>query len=164
MKIAFIAFLFAATAFAQKTPAALPAACGPENINFDVKLDKSQHTLDTPEAGKARVYFLEDSATVRIGLDGAWVGANRGHSYFSVSVGPGEHHLCVKAATLDHPIELVHFTAEAGEVYFFRGRVLPATDGMYLLFGQSDSDEAKSLIGSYARSVSTQRKQEAREN
>ena len=155
MRIALIALLFAASAVAQSPSAALPAACGSENVNFDVKLDKSRHMLERPEAGKARVYFLQDSFSARIGLDGQWVGANRGHSYFSVSVEPGEHHLCAKVdAPMDHPVELVHFTAEAGKVYYFRGRVVPPQSGVYLFFERSDNDEAEYLLSSYALSVS----------
>jgi hypothetical protein len=29
------------------------------NVSFDVKLDKSQHTLSRPEPGKATVYFFQ---------------------------------------------------------------------------------------------------------
>lgn len=155
MKIALIALLFAASAVAQNPPAALPAACGPENVHFEVKLDKSRHTLEQPEAGKVRVYFLQDSFSASIGLDGEWVGANRGHSYFSVSVAPGEHHLCAKVdAPMDHPTELLHFTAEAGKVYYFRGRVVPPQSGVYLFFEQSDSDEAEYLLSSYSLGIS----------
>jgi hypothetical protein len=155
MKIVLVALLFAASAVAQNPSATLPAACGSENVNFDVKLDNSRHMLQQPEAGKARVYFLQDSFSTRIGLDGKWVGANRSHSYFSVSVDPGEHHLCAKVdAPMDHPIELVHFTAEAGKVYYFRGRVVPPQSGVYLFFERSDIDEAQYLLSSYSLSVS----------
>jgi len=159
MKVALIALLFAACAFAQVRPPSLPAACGPMNVKFDVKLDKSQHTLAPPEPGKARVYFLQDSFVGRIGLDGTWVGANRGHSYFSVSVAPGEHHLCAKVdIPTEHPVELAHFAAEAGGVYYFRARLVAPSGALYLFLNPADTDEAKFLLASYALSVSTPRK------
>ena len=34
------------------------------------------------------------AATVRIGMDGAWVGADKRDSYFVLDVSPGLHHLC----------------------------------------------------------------------
>ena len=63
--------------------------------------------------------------------------------------------LCAKVdAPMDHPIELVHFTAEAGKVYYFRGRVVPPQSGVYLFFERSDIDEAQYLLSSYSLSVS----------
>jgi hypothetical protein len=53
MKIAFAAFLLAASAFAQAPSTVVPTACGPSDVNFKVKLDNSQHTLAQPEPGKA---------------------------------------------------------------------------------------------------------------
>ena len=79
MRIACVMILLAASAFAQDQSA---AACGPKDTSFDVKLDKSQHTLEEPEPGKARVYFVQDigvmsclgsCATIKIWMNGAWV-------------------------------------------------------------------------------------------
>jgi hypothetical protein len=75
--------LVAAFAFAQAPPAASPAACGPEKISFDVKMEKSQSAPVMPDPRKALVYFIQDDgpqgnhqhATLRIGVDGTWVGA-----------------------------------------------------------------------------------------
>src|SRR5882724_5492834 len=132
MKIALVITLLAASALAQDQSAVVPAACGPQDASFDVKLDKSQHSLTQPEPGKARIYFVQDigqvscwgsCVTSRVGLDGAWVGANHDNSYFSVSVEPGEHHMCAKPQSiLRRLVGLAHFTAEAGKVYYFRTR------------------------------------------
>jgi len=92
MKIALVVLLLAASAFAQDSAAAVESACGQKDGRFNVKLDESQHTLTQPEPGKARVYFIQQKAldtfvvTTGIGLDGAWVGANKNNSYFTVSV------------------------------------------------------------------------------
>src|SRR4029077_11715663 len=75
----------------------LPASCGPDKERFDVTTDKEKHPTGTPQAGKALVYVIGEGIkaisqeTVRVGLDGAWIGANRGASYFFFSVDPGEH-------------------------------------------------------------------------
>ncbi len=160
MKIPLFALLFAASAFAQAPSAVLPAACGPQAVSFTVHLDKNQHAVLQPEPGKARVYFVQASGLIRYGIDGAWVGANRGHSYFSVSVEPGEHHVCAQMQGLGAPMaELTHFTAKAGEVYFYRARLPPTLEGLYLFFNPIDSDEGKSLIASYSLSVSSPKKQ-----
>ena len=62
------------------------AGCGPAKTKFDVKVDKKQHVVTQPEAGKALVYVFEEyqsdpryppigHLTTRVGLDGKWVGA-----------------------------------------------------------------------------------------
>jgi hypothetical protein len=92
-----------ASAFAQAPPVASTEACGRQNVSFKVKLDESPHTLAQPDPGKALVYFFHDAGTnitlgyptVKLAIDGAWVGANHGNSCFSVSVEPGERHVCV---------------------------------------------------------------------
>ena len=168
MKIALIALLFAASALAQGPPVRPTAACGPGNVSFKVKLDDTQHTLAQPEPGKARVYFIHESGapwqlgypTSKQGIDGAWVGANHGNSYFSVSVEPGEHHLCVALQTsiYEDRIELAHFTAEAGKVYYYRTRLVLSRSVDLLELELIDSDQGKYLIVSFPLSVSTPKK------
>jgi len=160
--------LFAASAFAQVPPAASTAACGPENVYFKVKLDESQHTLARPEPGKARVYFFHDAGTshtlgyptVKLAIDGAWVGANHGNSYFSVSVEPGDHHVCVtlQSSVVDQRMELAHFTAEAEKVYYYRTRLVMSRSVELLELDPIDSDQAKYLIASFPLSVSNPKK------
>ncbi len=165
MKAALIALLFAASTFAQTPQVVGPAACGAGDVNFDVKLDKTQHTLAQPEAGKALIYFILDAGTpytlgyptIKLGIDGAWVGANKKSSYFSVSVAPGEHHLCVTVQS-HRPwenVELTQVTAEAGKVYFYRTRLI-SIGSMEL--NPVVSDEAKYLIDAFPLSTSRPRK------
>ncbi len=164
MKVAFIALFFTASVFAQAQSARIASACGPDNVNFKVKLDDKDHPLAQPAQGKALVYFIQDkgiqsfgigvSVVTQIGLDGSWVGANKNNSTFSVFIEPGEHHVCasLQSAVLGGTVEFAHFTAEPGKVYYFR--TLYITGG-YLLLNSIDSDEAKYLIASYPLSVST---------
>jgi hypothetical protein len=166
MKTVLIALLFAASAFAQEPSDGVASACGPKDASFDVKLDKSQHTLAQPEPGKARVYFIQEKGAdvlnleTKIGLDGAWVGVNKNSSYFAVSVEPGEHHVCANVETYrGHPVGFVHFTAEAGGIYYFSARVVYGEEAKAnLFFGALDSDQAKYLIASSPLSVSAPKK------
>jgi hypothetical protein len=166
MRIAIIMWLLATAAFAQDQPAPVTAACGAKDISFNIKLDKSQHTPGQPEPGKALVYFVQDighvsciggCVTTRIGMDGAWVGANKHNSYFSVTVEPGEHHLCANPQS--HfapglPVALAHFTAEAGKVYYFRTRAFGSQTQWLFDLDPIDGDQAKYLIASYPLSIS----------
>jgi hypothetical protein len=160
MRIVLIMMFLAAAAYAQDQTAVAAAACGPPDPNFEVKLDKSNHTLVQPEPGKARVYFIQDIGHVscigacvktNIGVDGTWVGAVRRNSYFSVSVEPGEHHMCANTGSV---IALAHFNAEAGKVYYFRARAFGSENQRLFDFDPIDSDHAKYLIASYPLSVS----------
>ena len=108
----------------------LPDACGDADVKFDVKGEKNQPPPAAAEAGKAQIVFTESGRGVaRFGVDGAWVGANDGDSYFAVSVAPGEHHLCMSFQVpalaggkfKQESVRLLSFTAEAGKVYFFEG-------------------------------------------
>jgi hypothetical protein len=162
MRSLLVLIILAVSAFSQEQVSVVPAACGPKEA-FDVKLDQSQHALAQPEPGKARVYFVQDIGAVnclgscgaKIGLDGAWAGANKQNSYFSVSVEPGEHHVCANTSSQfsPHTVALAHFTAEAGKVYYFRTRPYLAKDQLPNL-DPIDSDEARYLIASYPLSMS----------
>jgi hypothetical protein len=168
MKIVVFGVLFVASVFAQVPPAVPPSACGPDNVSFKVKLDQSQHTLSQPDSGKARVYFIQDAGTshtlgyptVKLAMDGAWVGASHGNSYFSVSVEPGEHHVCVtlQSSAVDQHVELAHFTAEAEKVYFYRTRLVTSIGAGLIELDPVDSDQAKYLIASFPLAVSTPKK------
>jgi hypothetical protein len=168
MKVALIALLLAAPAFSQAPPAASTAGCGPANVSFKVKLDDPHHTLAQPEPGKAQVYFFQDAGTpitlgyptVKFAIDGAWVGANHGNSYFSVSVEPGEHHVCVtlQSSLVAQRVELAHFTAEADKVYYYRTRLIMSRSVELLELNSIDSDQGKYLSASFPLSLSSPKK------
>jgi hypothetical protein len=168
MKIVLFVLFFAASTFAQSAPDASTAACGLENVSFKVKLDQSQHTLAQPDSVKARVYFFQNAGTshtlryptVKLAIDGAWVGANHGNSYFSVSVAPGEHYGCVnlQSSIVDQRVELAHFTAEAEKIYYYRTRLVTSRSVVFLELDPIDSDQARYLIATFPRSVSNPKK------
>src|SRR5438876_1381465 len=90
---------FASLGFAQDHAPAVSArgGCGPSAGQFDVKADRKQHPVASPDAGKALAYVFEDierGPTMRVGVEGAWSGANKGNSYFFFSVDPGDHQVC----------------------------------------------------------------------
>ena len=138
-----------------------------------MKTDKGQHPVQ-PDSGKALVYFIEDDSnfssfpkpTTRAGLDGKWVGATHGNSYFYFFVDPGVHHLCASWQTgvilgKGRMTSAAHFTADAGGVYyfevknkFFRSETSAMTD---VTLSPLDSDEGQVLANKYALSTSRQK-------
>jgi hypothetical protein len=175
MKAALLFVLLASPAFAQNKFAdtAIAPSCGADDAKFDVKTLKRQHPVSQLDAEKALVYFIEDDSnynsffkpTTRAGLDGAWVGATHGSSYFYFSVAPGEHHLCASWQPIDarqksRTKALAHFTAEAGRIYFFR--VKNHWNGNYgavdINFEPLDSDEGRLLESTFSFSTFHPRK------
>ena len=73
------------------TVARTAAGCGPSGEMFNVQTTDVKHPVGQTEPGKALVYFLVDfvtAPTMRVGVDGNWVGANDGKSYFFFQVDP----------------------------------------------------------------------------
>lgn len=151
----------------------LPDACGDEKVKFDIKTEKNQPAPAGPAAGKAEIIFIQTNegrdtfftiAPTRFGVDGAWVGANQGNSYFTLAVEPGVHHLCTVWET---KAEVASFTAEAGQVYYYEAKTIykatqvgtpqQAMLHMDKSFGLAalSEDEGKFRVKASALSVST---------
>lgn len=83
----------------------------------------------------------------RLGADGKWLGALKGRTYFSVSIDPGEHHLCaIGRRGLYTLISLHQLKAEAGETYYFAAHLVgEANTGVFALI-QLDLDEGKYMV------------------
>jgi hypothetical protein len=129
------------------------AGCGPSAEMFNVQTTDAKHPVSQPEAGKALVYFFTDfvtAPTMRVGVDGTWVGANDNKSYFFFQVSPGEHNVCTEwqsgtfKKSSEREGEAIHMTAEAGKTYYVRLNF--AYQRMHLEF--SDDAEGHFLIGS----------------
>jgi hypothetical protein len=167
-----LAFLFLASpVFAQDHAAVASASggCGPSEVHFDVKTNESRHPVRLPEAGQALVFSLclrgHGAPTMRVGLDGAWVGANKGKSYFFFSVEPGDHQLCTnwqsgvfkkRAIRIGSAITL---TAQAGKVYYFRTQVYERSEQDYnVKLEPVESAEGQFLISASKFSTSHPRK------
>jgi hypothetical protein len=162
--------LLAVPAHAQNS---LAPGCGPQDEQFSVKTDKNYHPEATVDEGKAAVYLIQDDRefeavpkpVVRMGIDGKWVGATHGSSYLFAVVDPGEHHLCAiwqgaPLAPVSNKRGALHFTAAAGQAYFFRvrDRVHRDTAIQPMEFEPLDSDEGKMLITQFSFSVSQRKK------
>lgn len=117
--------------------APLPYACGADRFTFDVTAQKIQTAPAPPDPGKSQIVFIEVvdrnstcfhcDATIRFGIDGAWIGANQANSYFAIDVVPGQHRLCVASqSTSSRPKPMIgsaSFKAEAGITYYFEAKV-----------------------------------------
>jgi len=123
MKFAVLLLNLTTAAHAYKP---LPQGCGPKDAKFDVDTQMHQ-PAPTPDPTKAQIVFFQSMTKIitRAGIDGAWVGADKGNSWFAVSVTPGEHHLCSftepsKWATGQIPPGAGTFTFEAGKTYYYQ--------------------------------------------
>jgi hypothetical protein len=132
-----VLLLFGGPAWAQDqaADALATAGCGPDKVQFEVKTDAKQHPEGQVEPGKALVYVFADerrdpnlhyfgNPTVRLGVDGAWMGAAKYHSYFFFPVSTGGHRMCAgwqsDIARNAKVRTAASFSAQAGEVYYFR--------------------------------------------
>jgi hypothetical protein len=176
----FLLLVFLAATFRSRATT-LPDSCGSDKTQFDVKTQKHAPAPAPPAEGKAQIVFLETmdrnlgcwscgSPTSRIGMDGGWVGANQGNSWFAIDVAPGEHHLCTDwqsaFGTLKKKIGMAEFTAEAGKTYYFEVKVRIKEVGSDnssdvdrdLDFAQISDDEGKFRLQSAALATSSLRK------
>ena len=128
---------------AQKNPGTQPqaptvqqveaTACGDFHVNFEAMQD-GKHPLAPAVPGKALVYVISDfysakgnyraGPTIRIGVDGKWVGANWGAAYMYFYVPPGMHHLCVNwqshLKSLNSLVTLKDVNFQSGTTNYFR--------------------------------------------
>ncbi|HEY1659727.1 MAG TPA: hypothetical protein VGG14_15340 [Candidatus Sulfotelmatobacter sp.] len=186
MKTVLVVLFFGVSVFAQDPAAVVAAesACGPTSTKFDVKPDATQHPTAQPDPGKALVYVVEDlgecpgciasnsfagffntvdNAVTKVGMDGTWMGANRGSSYIFFATTPGGHHLCMnwqsRLQERSRAFAMANFTAEDGKVYYFRERVFPGHSGDYVFeLDPVNSDEGKYLVAISPLSVSHPKK------
>ena len=167
MKVAVLALFFAASAFAQRAADPAATSCGPAGAQVHVHLDKHPPAPQSPEPGKARVYFIQQSGvkfnleypSINVAVDGAWVGALRPNSYFAASVAPGEHHVCamLQSIATGTVTELAQFSAGPDKTYYYRSRLILMQDRVYLELQPVDSDEARHLMASDPVSVASPR-------
>lgn len=173
MKTGIAVMLLVASAVAQKAPASPGVgACGLLGVNFNTETSMGQ-PLVQPESGKALVYVAEDfpkfgevigAPTIKVGLDGSWVGATHGASYISFTVNPGEHHLCINwqssLGRLSRLVAFAHLVAEPGKTYYFRTRAIYSSyaANMYLDLDAIDPDEGEYLVASSQLSTSHPKK------
>jgi len=145
----------------------LPDCCGDDKVKRNAKTEAGQPLPAGPEEGKAEIVLIEKQnqtiapfydATVRFGLDGAWVGANKCDSYFVLTVDPGVHDLCAgwqsDLENLKKNVQLTSFTAEPGQVYYFSGEIVASRDTPNFKFSQLNEDEGEYQVKSGKLSTS----------
>jgi hypothetical protein len=131
----------------QAKATVLPESCGKDEIKFDVKTKmppdgQPAPAIEPPEAGKAQIVFIEtlnseglhfSTPTTRFGVDGEWVGANKGDSHFAISVTPGVRNVCVNWQSdwsdEGNKVGMETFTAEAGKVYYYEVKIVRLSQG-----------------------------------
>lgn len=153
----------------------LPEACGSDSVKFDVKTDKAATYKPgtAPATGMARIVFIHSlhsglimiggRPTIRIGVDGSWVGALHGKSYFSVDLPSGEHHLCgawqsvFKSARKEDHAKSINL--ESGKTYFvqYKMEILNNNPGSTTLTSLDvmDQDEGKFIVKSLSHATWT---------
>lgn len=122
------------------------------------------------EAGKAQLILIESEnemvspfhdATVRWGMDGYWVGADNGNSYFALAVAPGIHHVCANwqsAFKTLKKVDLTSFTAESGHIYYFQVDVnVESQHSVSFAISQINDDKGQYLVKTSALSASKPR-------
>jgi len=156
----------------ETAPTMLLTACGPDQITFNVKSVSPEPELPTTDPGKALVVVIEEfyrppkeigKPTLRVGLDGSWVGANRDTSHLSFAVDPGAHHFCVDwqgaPGRLPPMAAAAGLTVAPGETYYFRARIMEHPGPYWTLdFNLVNNDEGQLLAARTPRSESTQKK------
>ncbi|HTV82154.1 MAG TPA: hypothetical protein VME18_05850 [Acidobacteriaceae bacterium] len=163
-----ICLLVVTSAAAQDTPAVkqAEAACGSFRQSFRVDTSGAANVLAPAQAGKVQVYVIEDwdpidggrinRPTVRVGMDGHWMGATQSDSYLYFSADPGQHHLCVNwksgAGTVKNLVALFELDAKPDQTCYFRAG-FTRVEGIdfTLRFAPLNSDEARLLPGQYPR-------------
>ncbi|MGB9408645.1 MAG: hypothetical protein WCA89_13995 [Terracidiphilus sp.] len=154
---------------------ALPDSCGKEGVQFKVTTQPIPIDFKALDAGKAQIVFLESEMTAgmvlngaetRLGVDGAWVGATKGNSYFSLSLIPGQHHLCANWPADFAPewalTGLASLNAKPGEVYYYRIKIrhirLEQIDEHSLDLSPVNEDEGKYLVNFLDQATATVKK------
>jgi hypothetical protein len=139
-----------------------------------VKTDKKQHPMGQMEPGKALVYVFDDETrdpdftyiggpTVKLGVDGSWMGANHYRSYFFFPVSAGEHRVCASVQSRVGKVARVSaatsLTTEEGKVYYLRVVLeMRMKRELAMKIEPLDSAEGALLIASSALSTSKTKK------
>jgi hypothetical protein len=151
-------FGMATAQVSARTAPATVAACGVMSQNFKVHSGAAPGSAARVPEGKAMVYVVEDivqiplnTPTLRVGMDGKWVGATRSHTYLGLAVDPGVHHLCVSVQgftveTLENGITLHRLEVQAGKTYYVRMRETMSRNPSLDFVDVVDEDEGQLLL------------------
>jgi hypothetical protein len=129
LRFGFVVLLFVTVAATSARAASLPEGCGNDAVQFKVKTEKGG-PIPASDSNRAQLVFVQKtegdeagSPLSRFAVDGEWVGAVRGKSYFIVPVTPGPHKICASrqsnAQMEKANVGAIHMDAAAGKVYYF---------------------------------------------
>ncbi|HYE73657.1 MAG TPA: DUF2846 domain-containing protein [Blastocatellia bacterium] len=99
-------------------------ACGTSEVNFNHKsVSSPPPNLEAPP-DKALVIVVRPAwvgmaVQTKLAADGNWIGTNKGKSYFTFTLDPGDHYLCSKAENRS----TLKLSVEAGKTYFVQQKV-----------------------------------------
>lgn len=133
---------------------AIQTYCGPQDAKFSVRLGNGPPPVSSPQNGTGTVVIVPEgigisfgcrSMTVRVGLDGTWIGATCLGGALVSEVGAGSHHLCVDLLQRRKPEDSAFHSlmVEPGKTYYFRAE---AVDQIALHLEAIDEDEGKYLL------------------
>ena len=99
-------------------------ACPAVDVGYRTDTDKKTHPTPEPPPDKALVYIVRPTMMAnkiqsKLAVDGQWVGANRGHNYFFLTLDPGEHYCCSQAENRS----LLLLKVEAGKTYYLQQKI-----------------------------------------
>lgn len=164
--------LMAMACTAQQGPNPLTPGCGADDIHFHVDHGAPAKNPTKGDPTQAKVYVIEvfdappgtfGVPTIRVGVDGKWVGANQGATYLEVPVSAGEHHLCARwqshLSSLSKLLALYNFSAQSNQAYYFQILIeyqtgVSGAAKPYLKLQSLSSDEGKYLVANAEPSIS----------
>jgi hypothetical protein len=99
-------------------------ACGPKDAKSSADTDKKNHPTPAAPADMAMVYVVRptmmgNKIQTKLGVDGKWLGVNRGNNYFFFTLAPGEHYLCSQAENRS----VIAMNVEAGTTYYLQQKI-----------------------------------------
>jgi hypothetical protein len=159
-----IASAAAVVTFASYAHAAtLPQGCGVNSADFKVKTVRHESLPSSADSGKARIIFVQKldgdfsaDPTTRFAIDGNWVGADKGDSYFAANIEPGKHKLCAgrQGRTDEDKANVAAGTlsVEPGKTYYVQFTITRSE------IGTLDAHSAGQLLGYATPDMTVKRK------
>lgn len=138
-----------------------PASCGPKDEAYDLTIERAVAPEPSAPSEHAAVYFLTklsrlNRASYMVAIDGKWVGALRGDSYFRTTALAGIHHACLWVKHM-RPT-LLELNLAAGKTYYVRGHWLKGFARANIGAELINPDEGAFLVSTSKRSTITRRK------
>jgi hypothetical protein len=125
-------------------------ACGPSGVGFSHHTEKVPQTLPEQPPEKGLIYVIRlrhGGLQTKLGMDGKWVGTNRGANYFYIEADPGSHYFCSKTG-LNTPA-LLSLVIEKEKTYYLYQNITMGGEELSLL----DEPKGKEYLAKSHRSL-----------